>query len=154
MSYSSQIFRSPEYTSFRCNVPLKQIVLDETGTNKVVTYLPYCSSPFLWPLHGRFSAASNAVYLFNRRSFLQGWRVYDTGPRTVETPLVFLHPVSGRAEVFFKQLLTLGSKGYRVISVRIEKNRIPYSPAVLIIVVHVYNIHDYRVKYPSLSWAQ
>ncbi|KAF0757768.1 maspardin-like [Aphis craccivora] len=79
MSFSSQIFRSPEYTSFRCNVPLKQIILDDTGTNK-------------------------------------GWRVYDTGPRSVETPLVFLHAVSGRAEVFFKQLLTLSSKGYRVIS--------------------------------------
>lgn len=106
MSYSSRIFRSPEYTSFRCNVPLKQIVLDETGTNKVVIRLSY-----LFPA---------AVGFFNRRPFLQGWRVYDTGPRTVETPLVFLHPVSGRAEVFFKQLLALGSKGYRVISVSIR----------------------------------
>lgn len=43
--------------------------------------------------------------------------MYDTGPRSVETPMVFLHAVSGRAEVFFKQLLTLSSKGYRVISV-------------------------------------
>jgi len=57
------------------------------------------------------------IFLFEIQ-LLQGWRVYDTGPRSVETPLVFLHPVSGRAEVFFKQLLTLSSKGYRVISVR------------------------------------
>lgn len=33
---SYRIFQSPEYMSFRCNVPLKQIVLDESGTNKVI----------------------------------------------------------------------------------------------------------------------
>ncbi|XP_050442457.1 maspardin-like [Adelges cooleyi] len=78
MSYSSRIAQSPEYTSFRSNVPLKKILLDD---------------------------ASN-----------KGWRVYDTGPRSVETPLVFLHPVSGTAEIYFKQLLSLSAKGYRVIS--------------------------------------
>jgi len=58
MSFSSQIFRSPEYTSFRCNVPLKQIILDDTGANKVFTFyyyyffsilslLPYIMAPFI-----------------------------------------------------------------------------------------------------------
>ena len=45
------------------------------------------------------------------------WVVYDAGPKTVRCPLVFLPPVSGTADVFFKQLLALSSLGYRVMSV-------------------------------------
>jgi len=45
------------------------------------------------------------------------WRYYDYGPKE-GNPLVFLHGASGTAEVFFKQLLSLGPKGYRVISVQ------------------------------------
>ncbi|XP_050523425.1 maspardin-like [Daktulosphaira vitifoliae] len=78
MNFSSRISQSPEYTSFRSNIPLKKILLDDTSN--------------------------------------KGWRVYDSGPRSVETPLIFLHPVSGTAEIYFKQLLTLSAKGYRVIS--------------------------------------
>jgi len=44
------------------------------------------------------------------------WVVYDAGPKTVRCPLVFLPPVSGTADVFFKQLLALSSLGYRVMS--------------------------------------
>jgi len=45
------------------------------------------------------------------------WTLYDAGPRTVRCPLLLLPPVSGRAEVFFQQMLALSSLGYRVISV-------------------------------------
>lgn len=45
------------------------------------------------------------------------WTLYDTGPRTVRCPLLFLPPVSGRADIFFQQLLALSALGYRVISV-------------------------------------
>lgn len=45
MINSSRIFRSPEYTSFRCNVPLKHIVLDDTS--KVINDDHVVSSLFL-----------------------------------------------------------------------------------------------------------
>lgn len=45
------------------------------------------------------------------------WLVYDAGPRVVQCPLICLPPASGTADVFFKQILTLSSLGYRVISV-------------------------------------
>ena len=45
------------------------------------------------------------------------WLIYDAGPRSVQCPLVCLPPASGTADVFFKQILTLSSLGYRVISV-------------------------------------
>uniref|UniRef100_A0A1B6D4C4 Maspardin n=1 Tax=Clastoptera arizonana TaxID=38151 RepID=A0A1B6D4C4_9HEMI len=44
------------------------------------------------------------------------WKIYDSGPKTVTTPLVCLPPVSGTADVYFKQILALSAKGIRVIS--------------------------------------
>ncbi|XP_063241417.1 maspardin-like isoform X2 [Bacillus rossius redtenbacheri] len=46
----------------------------------------------------------------------KGWKLYDSGPKSVKTPLVCLPPVSGTADVFFKQLLPLSAKGIRVIA--------------------------------------
>ncbi|MCO5559137.1 hypothetical protein L7F22_012729 [Adiantum nelumboides] len=43
------------------------------------------------------------------------WRYYDYGPKSVP-PLVCLPGTAGTAEVFYKQILTLSSKGYRVIA--------------------------------------
>ena len=43
--------------------------------------------------------------------------MYDAGPRTIKSPVVCLPPVCGTADVFFKQVMHLASKGYRVISV-------------------------------------
>jgi len=43
------------------------------------------------------------------------WGLYDAGPKSVRCPIMFLPPASGRADVFFKQLLALSSAGYRVI---------------------------------------
>lgn len=45
------------------------------------------------------------------------WVVYDAGPKTVRCPVLFLPPASGTADVFFKQILTLSSIGYRVMSI-------------------------------------
>lgn len=44
------------------------------------------------------------------------WTIYDGGPKTVRSPLICLPPVSGTADTFFQQVLGLGAKGYRVIS--------------------------------------
>lgn len=45
------------------------------------------------------------------------WAYYDYGPRDV-TPLVMLPGMSGTADVFFRQFLSLCPKGYRLIAVR------------------------------------
>lgn len=44
------------------------------------------------------------------------WTMYDAGPKTVRCPLVCFPPASGTADVFFRQILTLSSAGYRVIA--------------------------------------
>ncbi|XP_054159506.1 maspardin-like [Oppia nitens] len=44
------------------------------------------------------------------------WSLYDCGPKTVTSPLICLPPVSGTADVFFRLLIDLSAKGYRVIS--------------------------------------
>ncbi|EFA06956.1 maspardin [Tribolium castaneum] len=46
----------------------------------------------------------------------KGWRIYDCGPKKVKCPLICLPPVSGTADIFFKQALALSAKGIRVIS--------------------------------------
>ncbi|CAG9830101.1 unnamed protein product [Diabrotica balteata] len=46
----------------------------------------------------------------------KGWRIYDCGPKSVRCPLICLPPVSGTADIFFKQALALSAKGIRVIS--------------------------------------
>lgn len=43
------------------------------------------------------------------------WRYYDHGPKGV-APVVCLCGIAGRAEVFYKQILSLSAKGYRVIA--------------------------------------
>lgn len=77
MCFDSDLSRSQEYLSFRSNVPLRKIIVDNSS---------------------------------------KGWKIYDSGPKTVKTPLICLPPVSGTADVFFKQVLALHAKGIRVIS--------------------------------------
>ena len=45
------------------------------------------------------------------------WTLYDAGPKAVRCPIVFLPPASGKADVFFKQIIALSTAGYRVIAV-------------------------------------
>ena len=47
------------------------------------------------------------------------WSLYDAGPKSVRCPIMFLPPASGRADVFFKQILGLSATGYRVIGVSV-----------------------------------
>ncbi|XP_043280675.1 maspardin-like [Venturia canescens] len=46
----------------------------------------------------------------------KGWKVYDSNPKTIKCPLICLPPASGTSDIFFKQILGLAAKGYRVIS--------------------------------------
>ncbi|XP_042910675.1 maspardin isoform X1 [Parasteatoda tepidariorum] len=46
------------------------------------------------------------------------WTIYDFGPRSITCPLICLPPVSGTADIFFNQIISLCAKGYRVIAVQ------------------------------------
>lgn len=46
----------------------------------------------------------------------KGWKVYDSNPKTIKCPIICLPPVSGTADIFFRQILSLSAKGYRIIS--------------------------------------
>lgn len=62
---------------------------------------------------------TTSVNMFKNNIYfsLQGWKVYDSNPNNVKCPLICLPPVSGTADIFFQQILSLSAKGYRVISV-------------------------------------
>lgn len=57
------------------------------------------------------------------------WSLYDAGPRNIRCPLIFLPPVSGTADVFFRQILALTGWGYRVIAVSIIDSALQFKPA-------------------------
>ncbi|XP_063830625.1 maspardin-like [Ostrinia nubilalis] len=46
----------------------------------------------------------------------KAWKIFDCGPKSVSCPLVCLPPVSGTADIFYKQVMGLASRGVRVIS--------------------------------------
>ncbi|XP_076331374.1 maspardin-like isoform X1 [Tachypleus tridentatus] len=46
------------------------------------------------------------------------WTIYDAGPKNITCPLICLPPVSGTADCFFRQIIALTTKGYRVISLQ------------------------------------
>lgn len=100
MDSSHVISASPEYLSFRSNIPCRKIAVED-DSEKVL---------FLEHL---FSLLSIQIW----RCLFQVWIVYDGGPKSVKCPLICLPPVSGTADIFFKQIMSLGAKGYRVISV-------------------------------------
>eukprot|EP00053_Salpingoeca_punica_P013393 m.121080 g.121080 ORF g.121080 m.121080 type:complete len:393 (-) comp16193_c0_seq1:1053-2231(-) len=45
------------------------------------------------------------------------WKFYDHGPRDVKCPLIFLPPVSGTADAFYKQIMALTALGYRCVAI-------------------------------------
>jgi len=64
----------------------------------------------------RGSVALKRVYLGEGEG-AQCWQLYDSGPREAGSPLVCLPPISGTADVFFRQCLALSARGQRVLSV-------------------------------------
>ncbi|KAI5701536.1 hypothetical protein M8J76_005485 [Diaphorina citri] len=56
------------------------------------------------------------VIVVDNSAFSPGWKVYDCGPKHIRSPLVFLPPVSGTADIFFHLMLDLSRKGYRTLS--------------------------------------
>ncbi|KAG6636971.1 hypothetical protein I3843_11G143600 [Carya illinoinensis] len=51
---------------------------------------------------------------------IKQWRYYDFGPKVVP-PLICLPGTAGTADVYYKQIMSLSMKGYRVISVDIPR---------------------------------
>lgn len=51
---------------------------------------------------------------------LKQWRYYDFGPKAVP-PLICIPGIAGSADVYYKQVMALSMKGYRVISVDIPR---------------------------------
>lgn len=45
------------------------------------------------------------------------FKIYDYGPKSVTSPIIFFPPVSGTADVFFRQIVSLTTEGFRCIAV-------------------------------------
>ncbi|CAI0413834.1 unnamed protein product [Linum tenue] len=74
------------------------------------------------------------------------WRYYDFGPKTV-APLICLPGIAGTADVYYKQIMALSMKGYRVIAVDIPRvwNHMEWIQAFdkFLDVINVHHMHLY-----------
>ncbi|KAK3224814.1 hypothetical protein Dsin_004676 [Dipteronia sinensis] len=77
-------------------------------------------------MKGVFSAPGDFVYFKSQVPLhkipigTKQWRYYDFGPKVVP-PLICLPGTAGTAEVYYKQIMSLSMKGYRVISIDIPR---------------------------------
>ncbi|KAG5539781.1 hypothetical protein RHGRI_020109 [Rhododendron griersonianum] len=77
-------------------------------------------------MKGGFSAPGDYIYFKSQVPLhkipigLKQWRYYDFGPKVVP-PLICLPGTAGTADVYYKQVMSLSMKGYRVISVDIPR---------------------------------
>ncbi|XP_038679780.1 maspardin-like isoform X1 [Tripterygium wilfordii] len=77
-------------------------------------------------MKGVFSAPGDYVYFKSQVPLhkipigTKQWRYYDFGPKVVP-PLICLPAIAGTAEVYYKQIMSLSMKGYRVISIDIPR---------------------------------
>ncbi|KMT12267.1 hypothetical protein BVRB_5g102080 [Beta vulgaris subsp. vulgaris] len=75
---------------------------------------------------GVFSAPGDYIYFKSQVPLhqipvgLKQWRYYDFGPKGVP-PLICIPGTAGSADVYYKQIMALSMKGYRVISVDIPR---------------------------------
>ncbi|KAG8382378.1 hypothetical protein BUALT_Bualt05G0071200 [Buddleja alternifolia] len=77
-------------------------------------------------MRGVFSAPGDYIYFKSQVPLhkipigSKQWRYYDFGPKIVP-PLICLPGIAGTADVYYKQVMSLSMKGYRVISVDIPR---------------------------------
>lgn len=77
-------------------------------------------------MKGGFSAPGDYIYFKSQVPLhkipigTKQWRYYDFGPKVVP-PLICLPGTAGTADVYYKQIMALSMKGYRVISVDIPR---------------------------------
>lgn len=70
------------------------------------------------PLPGDYVHFKSQVPLHKISIGLKQWRYYDFGPKAVP-PLICIPGIAGTADVYYKQIMALSMKGYRVISIDI-----------------------------------
>lgn len=74
------------------------------------------------------------------------WRYYDFGPKSVP-PLICLPGIAGTADVYYKQIMSLSMKGYRVISLDIPRvwNHLEWVHAFekFLDTINVHHVHLY-----------
>ncbi|KAL6550238.1 hypothetical protein OROMI_020726 [Orobanche minor] len=77
-------------------------------------------------MKGVFSAPGDYIYFKSQVPLhkipigSKQWRYYDFGPKNVP-PLICLPGTAGTADVYYKQIMSLAIKGYRVISIDIPR---------------------------------
>ncbi|PON53779.1 Maspardin [Parasponia andersonii] len=77
-------------------------------------------------MKGVFSAPGDYIYFKSQVPLhkipigTKQWRYYDFGPKVVP-PLICLPGTAGTADVYYKQIMSLSMKGYRIISVDIPR---------------------------------
>ena len=45
------------------------------------------------------------------------WTYYEAGPKSVDSPIIFLPPICGTADIFYKQILSLSALQYRSVQI-------------------------------------
>ncbi|PWA52117.1 Maspardin [Artemisia annua] len=77
-------------------------------------------------MKGGFSAPGDYIYFKSQVPLhkipigTKQWRYYDFGPKVVP-PLICIPGTAGTADVYYKQIMALSMKGYRVISIDIPR---------------------------------
>lgn len=110
-------------------------------------------------MKGVFSAPGDYVYFKSQVPLhkipigTKQWRYYDFGPKEVP-PLICLPGIAGTADVYYKQIMALSLKGYRVISVDIPRvwNHHEWIQAFekFLDVIDVHHIHLYGTSLGGL----
>ncbi|KAJ3684514.1 hypothetical protein LUZ61_013678 [Rhynchospora tenuis] len=72
------------------------------------------------PLPGDYVYFKSQVPLHKISIGLKQWRYYDFGPKAVP-PLICIPGIAGTADVYYKQIMALSTKGYRVISIDLPR---------------------------------
>ncbi|XP_076919016.1 uncharacterized protein LOC143579656 isoform X2 [Bidens hawaiensis] len=117
-------------------------------------------------MKGGFSAPGDYIYFKSQVPLhkipigTKQWRYYDFGPK-VMPPLICLPGTAGTADVYYKQIMALSIKGYRVISVDIPRvwNSHEWVQAFekFLDVIDVHHIHLYGTSlggFLALLYAQ
>ncbi|KAL4592803.1 hypothetical protein LXL04_005808 [Taraxacum kok-saghyz] len=117
-------------------------------------------------MKGGFSAPGDYIYFKSQVPLhkipigTKQWRYYDFGPKVVP-PLICLPGTAGTADVYYKQIMSLSMKGYRVISVDIPRvwNNQEWVQAFekFLDVIDVHHIHLYGTSlggFLALLFAQ
>ncbi|MBA0773385.1 hypothetical protein Gotri_008663 [Gossypium trilobum] len=100
-----------DYIHFKSQVPLHKIPL--LWSNYYVGF--YENSD-----HGIAECCSGCAWNLPNSIGTKQWRYYDFGPKVV-SPLICLPGIAGTADIYYKQIMSLSMKGYRVISVDIPQ---------------------------------